>query len=145
MTMTAIAISTLRDRRYHRTPEGRIHTEAAARAFVDEVGFCFLFGERGIEIPTLWGAICGADRPVPRHHDDADLGRAWNWKDSLPARGEVFYGKLLRAKPTLVSLALLPTFYALSPNYGRVLYDLYRIWLGVLACEIDIEGRVPTA
>jgi hypothetical protein len=28
---------------------------------------------------------------------------------------------------------------------GRVLYDLYRIWLGVLACEIDIEGRVPTA
>jgi hypothetical protein len=135
MTMTAIAISTLRDRRYHRTPEGRIHTEAAARAFVDEVGFCFLFGERGIEIPTLWGAICGADRPVPRHHDDADLGRAWNWKDSLPARGEVFYGKLLRAKPTLVSLALLPTFYALSPNYGDVEDYLQQYDEGLLTIE----------
>jgi len=120
MKLSLSEIGSLRARRYHRTPELRAHTETDARAFVDAVGFCFLFGERGVEIPTLWGAICGADRPVPRHHDDADLGRAWSWKDSLPARGEVFYGKLLRAKPTLVSLELLPAFYALSPNYGDV-------------------------
>jgi hypothetical protein len=38
----------------------------------------------------------------------------------LPTRGEIYYGKLLRGKPTLVSLALLPHFYALSPNYGSL-------------------------
>lgn len=152
MTVIPAAISALRDRRYHRTPEGRVHTEGAARAFVDEVGFCFLFGERGLEIPTLWGAICGADRPVPRHHDDADLGRAWNWKDSLPARGEVFYGKLLRAKPTLVSLELLPAFYALSPNYGDVEDYLQQYEEGLLTIEarniyqaLQDEGPLPTS
>ena len=50
-------IERLRDLRYHRTPELRLHTEAQARHFVDGVGFCFLFGEQGVEIPTLWAAI----------------------------------------------------------------------------------------
>jgi len=152
MTLSPSAISALRARRYHRTPELRAHTEADARAFVDAVGFCFLFGERGVEIPTLWGAICGADRPVPRHHDDADLGRAWSWKDSLPARGEVFYGKLLRAKPTLVSLELLPTFYALSPNYGDVDDYIQQYEDGLLTIEarniyqtLRDEGPLPTS
>ncbi len=120
MIVAEQAVEALRADRYHRTPLRRVRTEQAARAFVDEVGFAFLFGERGVEIPTLWGAISGSDRPVPRNHDDADLGRTWNWKDSLPSRGEVYYGKLLRKKPTLVSLALLPHFYALSPNYGEL-------------------------
>ncbi len=113
-------IEALRDVRYHRTAALRVSTEEAARAFVDEVGYCFLFGDRGVEMPTLWAAICGSRRPVPEHHDDPDLGRTWHWKDTLPARGEIYYGKLLRGKPTLVSLALLPYFYALSPNYGDI-------------------------
>ena len=118
MIVSQQAVSALRTYRYHRTPQRRVTSEAAALAFVDEVGFAYLFGERGAEMPTLWGAICGQDRPVPRNHNDADLGRTWSWKDSLPSRGEVFYGKLLRKKPMLVSLQLLPYFYALSPNYG---------------------------
>jgi hypothetical protein len=116
---TLTQIEALRDIRYHRTPELRVFTEAAARAFVDEIGYCYLFSSKGIEMPTLWAAICGSRRAVPNQHDDPDLGRTWSWKDTLPARGEVFYGKLLRGKPTLVSLAWLPTFYALSPNYGE--------------------------
>jgi len=111
-------IERLRDERYRRTSALRVHSEEQARAFIDEVGFCFLFGEKGVEIPTLWSAICGAKRAVPKQHNDDDLGRAWRWKDSLPSRGAVFYGKLLRNKPTMVSLLLLPAFYALSPNYG---------------------------
>jgi hypothetical protein len=111
-------IERLRDVRYHRTPALRLHTEEDALKFVDEVGFCFLFGDQGVEIPTLWGGVCGARRDVPNTHHDADIGRTWAWKDSLPSRGSIYYGKLLRYKPTLVSLALLPCFYALSPNYG---------------------------
>jgi len=116
--LTLDEVERLRDLRYHRIPELRVHTEAEALAFVDEVGYCFLFGDSGAEIPTLWGAVCGSRRPVPREHFDADVGRTWTWKDSLPAGGLVYYGKLLRDKPTLVSLELLPAFYALSPNYG---------------------------
>jgi hypothetical protein len=108
----------LRDRRYHCTPALRLRHEDDAVAFVDEVGFCLLFGDQSIEMPTLWGAVCGARRSVPQHHDDSDLGRTWDWKDTLPARGLFHYGKLLRRKPTLVALNLLPVFYALSPNYG---------------------------
>jgi len=112
-------IQALRDRRYHCTPALRLHTEDDCVAFVNEVGYCFLFGDQAVEMPALWYAICGVRRPVPVPHDDADLGRAWTWKDTLPARGAFYYGKLLRKKPLLVALDLLPTFYALSPNYGE--------------------------
>jgi hypothetical protein len=63
------------------------------------------------------------------------MGRTWNWKDTLPARGELYYGKLLRNKPTLVSLALLPIFYALSPNYGDVEDYLLQYEEGQLSVE----------
>jgi hypothetical protein len=128
-------IEALRDLRYHRTAELRVTSEAAARAFVDEVGFCFLFGDKGVEMPTLWAAICGSRRPVPQHHDDSDLGRTWQWKDTLPSRGEIYYGKLLRGKATLVSLALLPTFYALSPNYGDLEDYALQYEEGLLSAE----------
>jgi hypothetical protein len=88
--------------------------------FVNDVGFCFLFPAREVELPSLWEAICGETRPLPLHHDDRALGYAWEWKDELPSRGLVYYGKLLYKKPTLISLELLPHFYALSENYGDV-------------------------
>ena len=113
-------LEALRDLRYHRTPELRLATEEDALRFVNEVGFCFLFGDKGVEIPTLWAAVAGSRRPMPRKDFDSDVGRTWAWKDSLPARGAIYYGKLLRDKPTLVSLDLLPYFYALSPNYGDI-------------------------
>jgi len=118
--LTTSQLEALRDRRYHRTQKLRVRTEDEAKAFVDEVGFCYLFGDRTVEMPTLWEAVCGERRSVPRHHRDPDLGRTWRWKDTLPSRGEIYYGKLLRGKPTLVSLQWLPYFYALSPNYGEV-------------------------
>lgn len=129
------SIQQMRDLAYHRTPERRVHTEAQALQFIDQVGMAFLFGEKGVEMPSLWGAICGEARPVPQHHNDADLGRTWNWKDTLPARGEVFYGKLLRKKPTLVSLDLLPGFYALSPNYGELDDYLQQYQDGLMSVE----------
>lgn len=113
-------IEQLRDERGHRRPNLRVRTEAEALAFVEEVGFCFLFAARGLAMPTLWEAICGEARSVPRHHDDANLGRAWDWKDTLPARKACFYGKLLRKTPTLIALPYMRHFYALSPNYGEL-------------------------
>ena len=129
------AVEALRDVRYHRTPELRVTTEEEARRFVDDVGFCFLFGEKGVEIPTLWAAVAGSRREKPGTNRDPDIGRVWQWKDTLPTKGEIYYGKLLRNKPTLVSLELLPVFYALSPNYGDPLDYLEDYEAGLLSVE----------
>ena len=128
-------VEALRDLRYHRTPSLRLHNEDQALEYVDKVGFCFLFGDQDVEIPTLWAAITGSRRDVPSDHFDADVGRTWEWKDSLPVRGLIYYGKLLRAKPTLVSLGLLPCFYALSPNYGELDDYLEQYRDGLLSLE----------
>jgi hypothetical protein len=98
----------------------KLRSPEEALEFVNGAGFCFLFPQQGIEMPSLWGAICGSGRPIPvRHHDDRELHLAWRWKDDLPTHGLVYYGKLLRKKPTFVSLDLLPHFYAVSGNYGE--------------------------
>ena len=107
-----------RDRRYRRLPALRLSDETDALRFLDDVGMALLFSAKSIELPTLWGAICGEDRLVPRHHDDYDLGLAWRWKDTLPERREVLYGKFLKNRPVFISLDLAPSFYALSDNYG---------------------------
>ncbi len=120
MTVCLEQIEVLRDHTYHRTPDRRVQSQEAALTFVEEVGFCFLFGDKGAEIPTLWAATVGSRRPQPRSNRDPDVGRVWRWKDILPAEGALFYGKLLRGKPTLVALDWLPAFYALSPNYGAL-------------------------
>jgi len=118
--MTPEQVLSYRNRRYRRQPELRLRNSQQALEFVDDVGFCFLFSAKGLELPTLWEAICGEARPLPMRHDDEALANAWDWKDELPSRGLVFYGKLLRGRPTLVSLRLLPHFYALSDNFGDI-------------------------
>ncbi len=115
------AVAAWREHRARRRPDLRLRTEEDARAFVDEVGLCFLFTAPGTALPTLWEAINGGRRDIPGHHHDAALGKCWEWKDTLPARKVVWYGKLLRGKPMFVSLDLLPAFYALSENYGDLL------------------------
>ncbi len=119
-TFTEDQLETLRDIRYRRTPSLRVTTEADALDYVNDVGFCFLYSDRHAEIPTLWAATAGSRRPWANSHHDPDVSRTWTWKDDLPVKALIHYGKLLRGKPTLVSLDLLPTFYAMSPNYGDI-------------------------
>jgi len=116
--LTLDALKAARAERYRQLPHLRVTTEAEALGFLNDVGLCLLFSDRAIELPTLWGAICGRDRQVPEHHDDYELGLAWSWKDSLPIARKVLYGKFLRKKPVFIALDLAPYFYALSPNYG---------------------------
>lgn len=148
---TRAQVEDLRDLRYRRSPSLRVTSEEQALTFVNEVGFCFLFGDQSVEIPTLFSAVSGSRREMPNDHYDSDVGRTWDWKDSLPVRGLVYYGKLLRGKPTLVSLELLPSFYALSDNYGD-LYDYEELYReGKLSVEAKAvyelllnEGAMPT-
>jgi hypothetical protein len=132
--LTLDALRAARAERYRRLPHLRVTTEAQALSFLNDVGLCLLFSDRTIELPTLWGAICGYDRSVPVAHDDHDLGLAWSWKDTLPVAGKVLYGKFLRKKPAFIALDLAPYFYALSPNYGDPAADYL---------EDYRDGRLP--
>lgn len=103
---------------YRRSAERRLTSVEQARAFVDEVGFCFLWPIKDIELPNLFHAIAGRARPVPVKHGDPDLSACWSWKDGALDKRWWYYGKLLRRRATLVSLDLLPYFYACSQNFG---------------------------
>jgi hypothetical protein len=151
--LTATGLQSLRADRYRQRPYLQVQTEEEALGFLNDVGICLLFSAKGIELPTLWGALCGEDRPLPRGHDNHLLGLAWHWKDTLPVAGLVLYGKYLRKRPVFVSLDLAPHFYALSPNYGDpaedYLLDYQDGRLSVEAKQVyEVllnEGALPTS
>ena len=119
-TLTRDEIERQREFNYRRTPERRVRTIEQARAFVEEVGLCHFWPIKGVEMPNLFHAIAGRVRPVPMEHDDPDISKCWGWKDHALDKKWWYYGKLLRRRATLVSLAELPYFYALSENYGSL-------------------------
>jgi hypothetical protein len=123
LSLTLTQIKDRRERRYRRRPELALQTVDDAIAFLDDVGFCFLFPIKGVELPSLWDAVCGRVKPVPNEHHDPHIQKTWGWKDTALDKRWWYYGKLLRKKATLVSLELLPFFYALSENYGDPAHD----------------------
>ena len=96
-------------RRQLKTPDDAVD-------FVNERGFVYFWPNKGVDLPNLWTAVAG-DRPVADAHDDPGHV-TWGWKDTLLPSKRWYYGKLLRGRATMVSLAVLPYFYALSENYG---------------------------
>jgi hypothetical protein len=104
-----------RDRAFRRLPVRRVQGEKTALRFVNEVGFCFTLSDFGLPVASLYVAVCGRRHPRrPKHtHSDPEIGLTWNLKDLLPAKRLTYYGKLVKGKPTLVSLSLLPAFCAL--------------------------------
>jgi len=122
------ALAAARDRLHRTTLARRIRGERSALAFLEEVGFAFLFDNFGTGLPFLWAAVSGRRDPRwPRHtHHDPGIGLAWHVKDVLPARRQVYYGKLLLGKPTLVALRNLPAcvawFRRETPAWHRVAF-----------------------
>ena len=90
-------------------------------AFVNAVGLCSTFYRFPEGLACLWEAVAG--RPNPRwprrSHHDRGIGLTWELKDTLPARRQVYYGKLLKGRPMLVALDLFPAFYALVRGRQR--------------------------
>ncbi|KRT68352.1 MAG: hypothetical protein XU15_C0023G0030 [candidate division NC10 bacterium CSP1-5] len=113
--LTRAILEALRDRTFHRLPHLRVRTERDALRFVRQVGYSFTFSTFGLSAPCLWVAVSGRRHPRwPKHtHHDPGVLLTWELKDILPAKRLVYYGKLLKGRPTLVSLELLPAFVAL--------------------------------
>jgi len=113
-TLSLEQLEKLRDVTYCRTPERRVRTLEEAARFVDASGIAFAFSAGHSELPCLRHAACGRRDPdMPRHtHHDPAIGLVWEAKDTLPLQKRIYYGKALRKRPTMISLELLPYFYA---------------------------------
>ncbi len=117
--MPALSFKTLQHYRAqtHRTlPGTRVKTREEAIAYVNERGFIYFWPINEVVLPSLWAAVAG-DRPVADAHDDPGHV-TWGWKDSLLGEHVWYYAKVLRKKSTIISLEVVPNFYALSENYG---------------------------
>ena len=121
MRVTAARLLALRAARFRHRPARRVRGPRAALAFVDQVGFCSTFYRFPEGMACLWEAVVGRPRPrwPRRSHHDAGVGLTWTLKDELPARRRVYYGRLLRGRPLLVALDLLPAFYAVTRGRQR--------------------------
>src|SRR5205085_873775 len=120
-SVSAARLAALRARRFRQLPSLRVRGPRAARAFVEDVGFCSTFHCFAEGVPCLWEAVAGRAAPRwPRHsHHDAAIGLTWQLKDDLPAGRHVYFGKILRGRPCLVALDVFPAFYALIRGRQR--------------------------
>jgi len=105
-----------RARTFNLSPSKPLSTPAQALRFVEARGFVYFWPIKGIDLPSLWTAVAG-ERPVADQHDDPGHV-TWGWKDGALDKKIWYYGKILRRKATMISLAAAPYFYALSENYG---------------------------
>ena len=137
MDLTWDQVEEWRDRVHRRRPSLAVSTKRQALKFVNEVGFCFAFKAENAELPCMWHAACGSRDPVmPEHtHHDPCISFVWEMKEVLPGERKIYYGKLLKHRPTMVSLEFLPFFYALSGRTGaRAEYQ-----------KDFLRGRLPRA
>src|SRR4029453_3688724 len=110
-----------RRHQFRQSPGRRVRSARAALALVQDVGVCSTFYRFPDGLACLWEAVAGrAKARWPRRsHHDAAIGLTWELKDTLPARRDVYYGKLLKGRPVLVALDLFPAFYALKRGRQR--------------------------
>jgi hypothetical protein len=119
---------------FHINPGNHISNAQEAIDFVNQRGFILFWPDPKFELPNLWHAVAGK-RPVPDEHNDP-AHVTWDWKDSLLDKKVWYYARIIRQRNTMISLSLLPHFYALSPNYGSPVDDIQDQYLqGIIPQE----------
>ena len=121
--MDEAALVGRRRRNFRHVPSRRVRSPRSALDFVNAVGLCSTFYRFPEGLGCLWEAVAGRSAPRwPRHsHHDDGVGMTWELKEVLPARRQVYYGKLVRGRPVLVALDLFPAFYALGRGRQRAM------------------------
>lgn len=111
-------LETYRANTFRTAPGKRVASLESAIDFVNQRGFVTFWPIKNVDLPSLWTAVAG-DREVADEHDDPGHV-TWGWKDKMLDQKRWYYGKLIRGKATLVSLEVIPYFYALSPRVADV-------------------------
>lgn len=120
LSYTSEEVERWRDKVHRRSPKLAVRSKAGALRFIENVGYCFAFKAEHSEAPCLWHAAVGMrDVEMPHHtHHDPYLSFVWEMKNILPSERKIYYGKLLKRRPTMVSMEYFPYFYALSERTG---------------------------
>ncbi|MEW6503040.1 MAG: crosslink repair DNA glycosylase YcaQ family protein [Chloroflexota bacterium] len=119
--LSSVTLKKYREKTFRSRQDNRLHTLEEAIEFVNQRGFIFFWPIQQVILPSLWTAVAG-DRPVANQHDDPGH-ITWGWKDQLLGKKVWYYAKILYRRNTLISLNLLPYFFALSPNFGDPYQD----------------------
>lgn len=114
-------INYYRSQTYRTSEQSRLCSAEEAIQFVNERGFTFFWPAKDVPLPSLWNATAGI-RPVPSEHDDPG-NITWDWKDSLLDKKVWYYARILDNRNAMISIEMMPFFYALSPNYGDYEFD----------------------
>jgi len=117
--------------------DGRLRTLDDVAELVNDVGMCLLFACRDIPLPKLYDCA------------DGDVNW-WAWKDHLQERKKAYNGRVVRRKATLVSMELLPAFYAIyQTGGGYAMYEEEYYWgkLGELSNTVAeyLDRKGPTS
>jgi hypothetical protein len=115
-TLDLKKLNSHRAKTFHLSPFARVRTQRAARDFVNARGFIYFWPIKGIDLPSLWTAVAGNRVVADKHDDPGHI--TWGWKDNALGKKVWYYAKVLRKKATMISLDVVPYFYALSENYG---------------------------
>ena len=136
-TISSVRLANYQANTFRTNPSQFLKSIEEAIDFVDERGFIFFWPIKHVLFPSLWTATVG-NRPVPNEHDDPGH-ITWQWKDSLLGTGKWYYAKIIRNKSTIISIEMLPFFYALSNNYGSPEEDYLTSYeQGLLTLEAKI-------
>jgi len=83
-----------------------------AERFVEQVGFSACLTDARRPGPSLYVAVCGRrDAVLPRHvQHDPEASLAWQLKDQVVRRGNVYYAKLARGKAMFIAPRMIPSF-----------------------------------
>jgi hypothetical protein len=127
-------LDTHRAKTFRLSPFSRLRSPRAAQSYIKERGFIYFWPIKGIDFPSLWTAVAGNRVVADKHDDPGHI--TWGWKDNALGKKIWYYAKILRKKATMISLDVVPYFYALSENYGSPEEDY------LLAYE---EGRLSQA
>lgn len=110
-----------RDKKHRRTPELAVTNERQALAFIKSVGFCLASKADSLELPNLWDAVSGEHsmNGTGEAKRNYYLSYAWDIQNILPNHGAVYYGKIFKRRPSIVSREYFPYFFALSERSGE--------------------------
>jgi hypothetical protein len=135
-------IEQYRDRKWRREESLKIDSPEEVEVMVEDLGFCLGLTDVRKMMPSVYIAVCGRrDAHMPRNvQKDFEASRAWVLKDEVIARGNLYYGKLIKGKSWFLAPRMIPVFNSiwgcskkgeagiLSKNAQTVLKVLRKEW-----------------
>lgn len=115
MSVLPEEIEVYRDRLWRREESRKIDSADAVEEMVEDLGFCLGLTDVRKDLPSVYIAVCGRrDAFMPRNvQKDLEASRAWVLKDEVIARGNIYYGKLVKGHSWFLARRMIPVFNAI--------------------------------